>query len=238
MGWYDFQPYVSVGEKKKKAQKKLEQLRKKNPNISPVIIEGNKIAKTWWGIAWNKNLESYAQLANRIGRGSAYIKNGFVLDLQINAGEITAQVFGSSLYKVTIIIDKLPEKQWAKITQQCANRVGSMSELAEGKFPQELCEIFMKQGDGLFPGPNEIHMDCSCPDGSPGWMCKHVASALYGIGARLDREPLLFFTLRGVDPGELIKRSVEEKMQNLLANAKKKSKRVIADKDVARLFGV
>jgi uncharacterized Zn finger protein len=69
-------------------------------------------------------------------------------------------------------------------------------------------------------------------------MCKHVASALYGIGARLDREPLLFFTLRGVDPSELIKRSVEEKMQNLLANTNKKSKRVIADKDVARLFGV
>jgi uncharacterized Zn finger protein len=35
-------------------------------------------------------------------------------------------------------------------------------------------------------------------------MCKHVAAALYGVGARLDEKPDLFFTLRGVDMQELI----------------------------------
>jgi uncharacterized Zn finger protein len=34
-------------------------------------------------------------------------------------------------------------------------------------------------------------------------MCKHVAAALYGVGARLDDEPGLLFRLRGVDPAEL-----------------------------------
>ncbi|MDR3357733.1 MAG: hypothetical protein LBN96_02515 [Desulfovibrio sp.] len=79
-------------------------------------------------------------------------------------------------------------------------------------------------------------MFCNCPDAAR--LCKHIAAALYGVGARLDSDPLLFFKLRGVDPGELIKKSVEEKMRNLLANAGRKSRRVIADKDVARLFGV
>lgn len=60
----------------------------------------------------------------------------------------------------------------------------------------------------------------------------------FGVGAKLDAYPLLFFTLRGIDPSELIKKSVDEKMKSLLANAKKKSKRVIADKDAARIFGV
>jgi hypothetical protein len=35
-------------------------------------------------------------------------------------------------------------------------------------------------------------------------MCKHVAAVLYGIGARLDRQPDLLFLLRKVDHQELI----------------------------------
>ena len=35
-------------------------------------------------------------------------------------------------------------------------------------------------------------------------MCKHVAAVLYGIGARLDHQPELLFTLRKVDQQDLI----------------------------------
>ena len=45
-------------------------------------------------------------------------------------------------------------------------------------------------------------MSCSCPDWAD--MCKHVAAALYGVGARLDSDPDLLFTLRGVDRAELV----------------------------------
>lgn len=32
----------------------------------------------------------------------------------------------------------------------------------------------------------------------------HVAAVLYGVGARFDENPLLFFELRGLDVGRLI----------------------------------
>jgi uncharacterized Zn finger protein len=35
-------------------------------------------------------------------------------------------------------------------------------------------------------------------------MCKHVAAVLYGIGARLDKQPDLLFALRKVDQQDLI----------------------------------
>jgi len=49
---YGFPKYVTVGEKRAKAMKKLEQLKKKNPDISPIKIDGTKLADSWWGIYW------------------------------------------------------------------------------------------------------------------------------------------------------------------------------------------
>ena len=52
------------------------------------------------------------------------------------------------------------------------------------------------------PSPDEIKLACSCPDWAD--MCKHIAAALYGVGARLDEQPQLLFVLRGVDESELV----------------------------------
>ncbi len=40
--YYGFPEYVSVAEKKAKAKKTIEKLKKTNPDISPVIITGQK----------------------------------------------------------------------------------------------------------------------------------------------------------------------------------------------------
>ncbi|MBW2612824.1 MAG: hypothetical protein JRE12_10775, partial [Deltaproteobacteria bacterium] len=117
MSDWRFARYVSVGEKRAKALKKLKQLRKKNPNIEPVVVEGRTLAKTWWGKAWNNNLERYADYANRIGRGRSYIRHRAVLDLQIEPGKVTALVQGSRAkpYSVSIKIRKLSKKTWREI---------------------------------------------------------------------------------------------------------------------------
>ncbi len=234
-GYYDYKP---VSKTKADSAKALEKLKKINPNISPVIIEGRKIANTWWGSAWNNNLESYADYSNRIERGKAYVKSGMVLDLQIKTGVVTGLVQGSrkSPYHITVKIDKMPSNKWNKIVELCSHRIADMAELVEGKFPNELAELFLRQGQGLFPSPKEIHFDCSCPDWAD--MCKHVAAVLYGIGARFDNDPMLFFKLRDVDFTELLKKSIDEKIDSMLKNADKKSKRVIDDADISELFGV
>jgi uncharacterized Zn finger protein len=94
----------------------------------------------------------------------------------------------------------------------------------------------MQRETGLFPSPKEIDFDCSCPDWAS--MCKHIAAALYGIGARLDEDPMLFFTLRGVDTGDLITRTVSNKAEDLLKKASKKSLRIIEDSDLSAVFGI
>ena len=64
--------------------------------MSPVAIEGRKIARTFWGKAWCDNLERYSDFANRLPRGRTYVRNGSVVDLQIGpAGHGAGQRLGA-----------------------------------------------------------------------------------------------------------------------------------------------
>lgn len=235
--WNYFPRYVSVGEKKARAAKKLEALKKKQ-DVQPVIIHGNAIARTWWGKAWIQNLERYADYSNRIGRGRSYVRHGSVLDLRIGEGEINSLVQGSRAkpYTVVIKIKKLNSKSWRDITTRCSGALESLPELLAGSFPEALGEIFMQRDSGLFPSPNEISFECSCPDWAR--MCKHVAASLYGVGARFDEDPLLFFTLRGVNASELISRTVKKKAESMLDKASQKSSRIIDSSDLSSMFGI
>lgn len=238
MSYYGFPKYETAAEKKAKATKALEKLKKKNPEIEPVIIEGRTLAKSWWGKAWNLNLESYADYRNRISRGKSYVRSNTVLDLKISKGMVEAKVQGSSSkpYDVKIRIDALESKKWEQVIALCNHRIDSLEQLIEGKFPKELEVLFTERKYGMFPSPKEIHFDCSCPDWAS--MCKHVAAVLYGTGARLDQDPMLFFDLRDLDGQELVRKSMEKKLESMLKNAGKKSKREIADEDISDLFGL
>jgi uncharacterized Zn finger protein len=229
---------VSVGEKRVRARRKLEQLKKKHPGIRPVVIEGNTLVRTWWGKAWNGNLTKYADYSNRVGRGRSYVRHGAVLDLQIKPGQVSALVQGSrqSPYTVTMQIKPISKAIWTEIRAACEGQLASLQELLEGRFPKGLAELFTAKGSGLFPSPKEIEFKCSCPDWA--YMCKHVAAVLYGIGTRLDEDPSLFFVLRKMKMDDLITQAVRDKSARLLRQAKKKTSRVIDDADLGDVFGI
>ena len=233
-----YPPYVPVAQRRAKAERQIQQLRKKNPHLKPVIIEGSKLATTWWGQSWNRNLERYADYQNRIGRGRSYVRHRAVVDLQIEAGHVAASVQGSDRapYRVAIDVDPLRAKSWAAIRQACAGAFDSLRELLAGQFPASLKDLFFQKDSGLFPSPKEIRFDCSCPDWAS--MCKHVAAALYGVGARLDHDPGLFFTLRRVDVDELITETVADTAQALLDKAQQQSSHILGDVDLGEVFGI
>jgi uncharacterized Zn finger protein len=238
MGRWYYPEYVSVAQKKGKAEKKLKELMKKNPGMKPLLLEGSAIAKSWWGKSWNKNLERYADYSNRIGRGRSYVRSGAVLDLQITPGQVESLVQGSSSnpYSITIKIGKLKAGILEKIKTTCSEKLESLQELLSGKFPKVLEEIFLKKDEGLFPSPSEIVFNCSCPDMAS--MCKHVAATLYGVGARLDESPELFFNLRKIEMENLVSLAVKDKTKKMLEKAEKKSSRIISGADLSSVFGI
>src|SRR4051812_23827198 len=148
MGWgyygsgYGFGPYVSVADRLKKARKSAAKAAEKaGRSCSPVEIEGNKIARTFWGAGWCDHLESYSDISNRLERGRRYVKNGSVVDLCIEPGKIRAIVAGSEAYEIEIEIKPLAKPRWEAIKSKCAGQIGSMVELLQGKLSRGVMEI-------------------------------------------------------------------------------------------------
>jgi len=92
--------YVPVAERRKQAEKEVAALRKKGRTITPVTLDGKKIASTFWGKAWCDALESYSDYANRLPRGRSYVRNGSIVHLCIADGTVEALVRGTRLVEV------------------------------------------------------------------------------------------------------------------------------------------
>ncbi len=203
MSWgFQFPRYVSAGERRAKVAREAQKLNKAGGSLSPVRIEGRTIASTFWGKAWCTHLESYSDYENRLPRGRSYLRDGSVLDLQVTAGRIAAQVMGSSLYRIEITIVPLAKTRWEALKQECSGQIDSLIELLRGRLSAGVMRLITDRERGIFPAPREIRMTCSCPDSAS--LCKHLAAVLYGVGARLDAEPALLFQLRAADHLELI----------------------------------
>jgi uncharacterized Zn finger protein len=235
MSWgYQFRPYVSVAQRRANAAREVAKMSKKGRAVAPVQLAGKTIATTFWGKAWCDNLESYSDYANRLPRGRTYVRNGSVVDLQIAEGQVTALVSGSSLYKIKIQIQPLAGTHWKRVQTECAGKIDSLIEMLQGRLSASVMQVVTQPGQGLFPKPAEIKMNCSCPDWAG--LCKHLAAVLYGVGARLDEKPELLFQLRGVDPSELIsKASAAEAVRQTTTAA---GQPAIADADLADVFGI
>ena len=231
--YYQWKPYVSAAERRKKAAKKAAALSKQGQTLAPVTAGRGAIAKTFWGKSWCGNLERYSDFASRLPRGRTYLRNGSVLDLQVGAGKVSAQVMGSRLYKVAVRIAAVPKKRWQAIGKDCADSIDSLVDLLQGQLSQTVMERMCQPGAGLFPAPAEIKFTCSCPDWAG--MCKHVAAVFYGVGARLDVQPELLFTLRKVDAKELISRAGEVLPQT---GKKAGGARVLDNSKLSEVFGI
>jgi uncharacterized Zn finger protein len=230
MSFWTWAPRKTVAQRRAEAARMVQAAARRGSAMSPVAVTGRKIAATFWGGAWCDNLERYRDFAYRLERGRSYLRSGSVIDLQIQAGKIAAKVNGSSLYDVAIEIDAVQRDAWRAIQRDCAGGIGSRIDLLGGKLSEPVMARLCADRTGLFPAPSAIRFSCSCPDHAT--MCKHVAAAMYGVGARLDAAPELLFTLRRVSLDELLTAAVTE------LPATPSNGRVLAAGGLAALFGI
>jgi uncharacterized Zn finger protein len=237
-GWAQCPSYVSVAHRRLVGERHAAELRRTGRRLAPVVpkTRSRALASTFWGRAWCDNLTAYAALANRLERGRRYLRNGLVIDLQIQPGAVAALVSGSDVYEIRVAIKPMPASRWKALVKGAAGRIESVVELLAGRFDEGVMAHVCHQGTGLFPVPAEISYRCTCPDGSGGgWLCKHVGATLYGVGIRLDEDPELLFRLRQVTATDLVTHATERLTTE---GSGRSGRRIIASEQLSSVFGI
>jgi len=160
--------------------------------------------ESWWARRWIAVLESF-DIGARLGRGRSYARNGQVLSIEIEKGEVKAKVQGSRSrpYDIRIHIKTLSAADWRKLAKALSHQAIFLAKLLAGQMPEDIEKAFKGVGLSLFPERlKDLSTNCSCPDWSN--PCKHIAAAYYLLGEEFDRDPFLIFKLRGMSREELV----------------------------------
>jgi uncharacterized Zn finger protein len=169
-----------------------------------IKAQSKKFGQTWWASRWLIALERLVD-PGRLSRGRSYARSGQVLNIDITAGKVRAQVQGSrpKPYKVKIDIKPLADKQWESAADAMAAQAIFAAKLLAGEMPNEIEEAFAAAKVSLFPlKSDDLITDCSCPDWSN--PCKHIAAVYYLLGEQFDGDPFLLFRLRGKTKSEIM----------------------------------
>jgi uncharacterized Zn finger protein len=237
--WPEWPRYVSVADRRETGVRHAADLARRGRTARPVVSDtrGRHLAATFWGRAWCDNLQAYASLANRLVRGRSYLRNGLVIDLAIGPGTVAALVSGTEVYEVAVRIKPMRPARWKAVVRACAGKIDSVVELLAGRFDESVMAHVCKPDTGLFPSPREMTYSCTCPDGRRGgWVCKHVAAALYGVGVRLDESPELLFELRRVAHADLVASATVGLTR--AARSKPTGRRAIEADRLSTIFGI
>ena len=231
---YGWRPYVTVAERRRKAAREMEKLKKKGHPVSPgrhrrphhrqdvlgqgLVREPGALQRLREPAAARPHLR-----AQRLGGGSPdWRRRGQSAGQRL--GDLQGGGEGDAGLEAAMAVPLLglrraPLTRWWNFCRDASPRA-SWSACA-----------------GRARACSRPRMRSTSPASCPDWayMCKHVAAVLYGIGARLDAEPELLFRLRGVDGGELLARAASGLAVAAPAPA---PDRALEEDDLAALFGL
>lgn len=190
------------------AASRLAALRVDGRLLRPVVNATRKLAAHFWGQAWMKHLSRCEAGGLNLAPGRTLLRHGCVLDLQWEAGKVTALVSAEELYEVTLRLSPLEEEKKESLRAACSGRIDSLVSLLEGRVDDAVLTPLCDPENGLLPDPADWHMGCTCPDWSE--PCPHAAATIYALGTLIDADPSLLFQLRDIDPAALLAAPEEE----------------------------
>ncbi|MSR41418.1 MAG: hypothetical protein EXS10_05895 [Phycisphaerales bacterium] len=141
-----------------------------------------------------------------------YGRQGQTASLIITPHGIEAAVQGREPrpYQVRIDTDVFSPSDWDRVVQIMAREALYSAKLLAGELPPQVESPFQSLGLSLVPqSMSEVRCTCTCGTCTPTVSCKHVVCVAALLAERLAGDPLLAFTLRGLDGQKLLERLQE-----------------------------
>lgn len=162
----------------------------------------------WPADAWSSLFLDGVDEAVR-NEGLDYARAGQTASLQITPEGIEASVQGrvARPYTVSIKPEQLSALDWDRVVAIMAREAVYSAKLLAGEMPPLVEQPFASLGKHLVPTTTaSVTRTCTCGLSMP---CKHIACVAALVLERLAGDPLLAFTLRGLDGQRLLERLQE-----------------------------
>lgn len=125
--------------------------------------------------------------------------------LRIGRGAISAEFEGAmgSIHELSIRVPVLPQRNLDQVARVMRRSAKLLSALQEGRVPLAFDRLVSRIcGESVFPESRRITFACTC--GLPESPCRHLLALHELFARRLDEQPWLLLSLRGIDIRQLI----------------------------------
>jgi uncharacterized Zn finger protein len=166
----------------------------------------------WWAQAWFKGMEAGFSEAVR-AEGLQYAQSGQVVTMEIVTGTARMKVQGRATrpYECSMTFHPWTSEQWTAVVAAMSQEAIHSARLLTGELPQGAERLVSGLGLRLFPAGLKAAdpiVECACKEPKP---CKHVHAAACVLAERIEVDPLVLFTLRGLTGERLLERIQEHR---------------------------
>jgi hypothetical protein len=117
--------------------------------------------------------------------------------LTVGPGAAVAQVrvTRQRFYEVRIGLPTFGKQVWTAVLAAIVEDEATTTAMLDGRVPDDIERYFAVEGVPLFPEPEEMSLDCTCPGTRV--PCDHLVAALIALADEADTEPFAILAFRG-----------------------------------------
>lgn len=148
-----------------------------------------------WARAWLDSIAAlYPESQARLSRGSTWVGDGRVTDIELSPGQISAQIWNTDAVRTTLHVRRLTEPQQAHLVEVVVEQTATIAALLGGELPYALDSL-------ILPTAGDLSVDCECSSGTA--LCTHAAALVHAVASLVDADPYTLLSLRGSSRSEI-----------------------------------
>jgi len=161
--------------------------------------------ETWILDRWIAPVLDLPELRHQVRRGKILARKGWVQDLSIRPGLLTAEVTSDSgeSHSVKVRMDVIDGPTWLVVVEAISDEAALLADLLRGRLSERLAEIFEEAGHDLFPFDlRDVSNYCSCREDAV--VCTGAVATHIHFAEVIQADPMKLLHYRGKEKEWLV----------------------------------